>query len=201
MLALIVVTILLLMLWRLGRRSGVTRSELHRVLPADDVVPDANLVIDRAVTLPAPVSVVWPWIVQLGKGRAGWYAPNWLEKVLVWKKSRRGIRYIREDLQRLRDGDVVEDWGPASLQVIHLSPQQSVQYRGITEPDRTNRKVSNYTWVLVLNTHKDNQTRLHIRLRITLKRKLTIIPVRIAGGFIDYLTIVILFAGLRERLK
>ena len=45
-------------------------------LPGDDLVPRADVVMDRAFDLPAPPEVVWPWFVQLGKKRAGWYLPR-----------------------------------------------------------------------------------------------------------------------------
>jgi hypothetical protein len=44
--------------------------------PGDDIVPDAAVVMDRDRILPAPARDVWPWIVQLGKDRAGWYMPR-----------------------------------------------------------------------------------------------------------------------------
>ena len=61
---------------RAGRRSGVTRAELDRALPGDDLVPGARVLMDRAATLPAPPELVWPWLVQLGRERAGWYLPG-----------------------------------------------------------------------------------------------------------------------------
>ncbi len=38
--------------------------------------------MDRAFTLDAPVDVVWPWFVQLGKQRSGWYLPRKLERLI-----------------------------------------------------------------------------------------------------------------------
>ncbi|MGO8685213.1 MAG: hypothetical protein ACLQUT_11630 [Thermoleophilia bacterium] len=95
-------------LWRLGRRSGVTQVELARSLPGDELVPAAAFVADRATVLPAPAAAVWPWIVQLGKERAGWYLPARLER-LIWKRDKRGLRQIRADLQDLSVGDRVAD--------------------------------------------------------------------------------------------
>jgi hypothetical protein len=50
--------------------------EITRVLPGDELVPDAQVVMDRAFELPAPPYEVWPWFAQLGKNRAGWYLPR-----------------------------------------------------------------------------------------------------------------------------
>ena len=77
---------------RWARRSGTTAAERFRVLPGDELVPDARLGLDRATTLPAPVERVWPWLVQLGKGRDGWYLPRSLE--LLVPPARRGLRRL-----------------------------------------------------------------------------------------------------------
>src|ERR1700754_35499 len=94
---------------RLGRRSGATDDEVTASLPGDAIVPDARVVIDRAATLAAPPERVWPWIVQLGKRRAGWHFPSWIE--LVRPRGWRGLRHIEPRWQRLSVGDVIPDWG------------------------------------------------------------------------------------------
>ncbi|HET9017587.1 MAG TPA: hypothetical protein VFN57_18445, partial [Thermomicrobiaceae bacterium] len=51
-----------------------TDDERRRPLPGDALVPDPMGVITHAITINAPSEDVWPWLVQLGAGRAGWYA-------------------------------------------------------------------------------------------------------------------------------
>lgn len=57
--------------------SSVEATEAERKTrrPGDALVDPADVVMDRAFTLEAPRAAVWPWLVQLGKGRAGWYLP------------------------------------------------------------------------------------------------------------------------------
>ena len=43
------------------------------------MIPDAGVVLDRRAEFGCSAEALWPWIVQLGKGRAGWYLPGWLE--------------------------------------------------------------------------------------------------------------------------
>lgn len=57
--------------WHL--RWGATADEVQGAMPGDEVVPRAQFVATRAVTVDAPPERVWPWIVQLGYGRAGFY--------------------------------------------------------------------------------------------------------------------------------
>jgi hypothetical protein len=52
---------------------GATDEEVTRRLPGDDLVPRAESETTRAVTVDAPCEEVWPWLVQLGQGRGGFY--------------------------------------------------------------------------------------------------------------------------------
>ena len=58
-------------------RWGATGGEVSAALPGDDLVPRAQSVSTRAVTIQAPPEEVWPWLVQTGVGRAGWYTYDW----------------------------------------------------------------------------------------------------------------------------
>lgn len=58
--------------WHL--RWGATDEEVQRPMPGDDQVPNPFVTATRAVTIDAPPEQVWPWLVQMGYRRAGWYA-------------------------------------------------------------------------------------------------------------------------------
>jgi len=53
---------------------GIDPDERGRTLPGDDLVSDPTLVETRGITIDAPPEAVWPWLVQMGFGRAGWYS-------------------------------------------------------------------------------------------------------------------------------
>src|SRR5918995_962200 len=55
-------------------RWGATSEELSRTLPGDDEVALPSLATTRAMTIHAPADAVWPWLVQMGWRRAGWYS-------------------------------------------------------------------------------------------------------------------------------
>jgi len=62
-------------------RWGSTPEERIAALPGDDVLPvNAKYRIDHAITIHAPASAVWPWLVQLGQDRGGFYSYDWLER-------------------------------------------------------------------------------------------------------------------------
>jgi hypothetical protein len=58
---------------------GATGAEQQLVLPGDD--RDAAPYVTRAININAPPSAVWPWIVQMGQDRAGFYSNTWLENL------------------------------------------------------------------------------------------------------------------------
>src|SRR6266851_428368 len=58
---------------------GATTEELQMALPGDDAAPSTYLT--RAITVEAPASAVWRWIVQMGQDRGGFYSNSWLENL------------------------------------------------------------------------------------------------------------------------
>jgi hypothetical protein len=187
---------------RLGRRSGVTDDEVAAPLPGDGIVPDARVVIDRATTLAASPERVWPWIVQLGKRRAGWYFPRWIE--VAMPRERRGLRHVEPRWQRLAVGDVIPDWGgpAATFEVAVLDPPNALVHRSTRE--RRDRDPIRISWAIVLtpvSTPTSTGTRLHLRLRISALGRRTPRLMTVFAGLIDEATVAPLFAGLAERLR
>ncbi len=82
-------------------RWGATDEEAARALPGDEILPDANATT-RAVTIDARSEEVWPWLVQLGYGRAGWYSYDWIDN-----DGRPSASRIVPELQRLEPGDQI----------------------------------------------------------------------------------------------
>ena len=183
-------------------RSGVSDAEVAMPLPGDGLVPDATDVIDRAVTLPAPPAAVWPWLVQLGKGRAGWYFPHRLERLL----PRRGLRSIDPGLQHVAVGDDIPDWGPGEpvFRAVVVDEPTALVWHSLRDLDNhhqwpadpSHARVLALSWALVLRPTADG-SRLHIRLRLRVKHPI----LAKLGGVFDWLTIVLLFRGLRERVQ
>lgn len=74
-------------------------------LPGDELVENPKLNLTQAITIQAPVSQVWPWLVQIGQNRGGFYSYTWLEN-LVGCQMRNAERVVPE-WQDLKGGDVV----------------------------------------------------------------------------------------------
>jgi len=90
---LVIVTGLLLYWFPMRRwmsRWGTTPSDLTRVMAGDSLLVNPTYSGMMAVIVNAAPEHIWPWLVQLGKRRAGWYMPRKLERFLVPMPSWRG---------------------------------------------------------------------------------------------------------------
>jgi hypothetical protein len=172
---------------------GASEAERNTSRPGDALVEPADVVMDRAFTLTAPREAVWPWLVQLGKGRAGWYLPRTIERFLPG--SRRAARSLNPAWLRLEAGDVVPDYGGRNetFQVALITPPAALVYR-------SQRGRTSLTWSLVLEPvgSEPGRTRVFLRLRMAPVRHKPL--ARTAGELIDLLTVAGMAAGLAERL-
>jgi hypothetical protein len=83
-------------------RWGATASEITMSLPGDAYILPQTIVSTRAITIRAPVAAVWPWIVQLGQGRGGFYSYEWLENLFA--AGMHNADQITPELQRVSTG-------------------------------------------------------------------------------------------------
>ena len=84
---------------------GATETEAAEALPGDELVPAPRFAATRAITVAAPASGVWPWLVQLGQGRGGLYSYETLESLVG--PEMRSTDDIVPELQDLAVGDAV----------------------------------------------------------------------------------------------
>jgi hypothetical protein len=95
----------------LGRTYGSTAAERAATLPGDDIVPNPQVATDHAITVDAPPEAVWPWLVQMGWHRGGWYTARWVDRLLFPANLASEDRIV-PDLQDLSIGDFVPDGAP-----------------------------------------------------------------------------------------
>ena len=146
-------------------RWGATKAECHAVLPGDEIVAAPRLSYTRAVTIDAPVAAVWPWLLQIGQGRGGFYSYDGLEN-LVGCDIHSATRILSEH-QRLAVGDQIL-FGPAEKGfprqvVVAILPERALVMCGLNP--KTGEVDRNATWVLALNETADGRTRLLVRGR------------------------------------
>ena len=146
---------------------GATEDEVERSLPGDELVPDPKFVWNQAITIHAPAAEVWPWVVQIGNQRAGWYSWDAIHRLLgvagsVQYEDRSADRIIPE-LQNLQIGDEIrmmpEGMGAPGYQVVAIEPDRAL----VTHIDDENGA----SWVWVLDPIDAQSTRLIVRFRQT----------------------------------
>jgi hypothetical protein len=99
-------------------RWGATSDDASRSLPGDDEVPVALVASTRAVTIHAPADEVWPWLVQMGWRRAGWYSYDAIDNDHIPSAN-----HLVSELQAgLRVGDFIPEGANAGWTVKAVEP-------------------------------------------------------------------------------
>jgi hypothetical protein len=164
--------------WR--SKWGATDDELHRSWQGDDLVPHSKGGYTHAITIRASAADVWPWLMQMGQGRGGFYSYDWLEN-LVGCDIHSADRIIPE-LQHLEVGDVVRMHPKATpYRVAAIEPGRALvlQIRVDTQTGNTFElidtmpvKYLNQSWVFFLDELDEGTTRLISRSRNDWNRSL-----------------------------
>jgi hypothetical protein len=152
----------------MGTPNGVQN---ERALPGDELVADAAGQFTHSIVIGAPAEKIWPWLVQMGCQRAGFYSVDLLDNAGV-----PSAREIRLDLQQLRVGDRI----PATpkdeehFEVLRLEENRALVLGGLFDTQRRQRiaftapRPSRYwhvSWAFVLEPVDQGQTRLYARAR------------------------------------
>ena len=113
-------------------RWGATDQEVADPYPGADLVPDGKRAATMAVTIEAPPEQAWPWLVQMGGDRGGWYSWDLLDN-----GGRPSADEVHPEWQDLALGDYVKYWtrsGPVDAwEVAALEPNRFLGLRGLTD--------------------------------------------------------------------
>ena len=154
--------------WHL--RWGATDEEARQPLPGDELAPSPKLKATHAITINAPAADVWPWLVQMGQTRGGFYSYTWLEN-LVGCHMHNADEVVTE-WQELKVGDkvwlhpkappvevaaiepgraiVLKGWGAFVLQPIdEKTTRLIIRSQGDYNPDLKNRILNFFLWRVV----------------------------------------------------
>jgi hypothetical protein len=203
-------------LWRQGKRWGATEDEVSRSLPGDALVPHPMVETTHAITIHAPPAAIWPWLVQMGYRRAGWYTDSWyswIDKYIFRIERPPSADHILPQFQQLAVGDTVPD-GPADtafFTVAQLESQRSLALFSTTHilmmapaSVRNNPRLGLYgefSWVFVLDEQGTGVTRLIVRTRARCGPRLyrvLILPLFYPG---DFLIARLMLRTIRQRVE
>ena len=151
---------------------GATAAEATAGLPGDDLVRP-RYQTTRAVPLAAPPVEVWPWLVQMGFGRAGWYSYDWLERLIGAGDFAEGgsAQSVLPRFQSLSVGDSVPLSADGGLTAAVVDPPRALVLRMEMSmltggPARDgDRAVLDWTWAFVLVPDGPRSSRLLVRTR------------------------------------
>ncbi len=145
---------------------GATWNEVNHLLPGDEMIPEPKINATHAVTIRAPAEAVWPWLLQIGQGRGGFYSYDWIENLMGLDIQSAGR--IQPELQNLQAGDTIplapNGFG---IPVAILEPQRALVLHGDTRQSGSGveieMKQGEYlavTWGFYLFESEDGRTRL-----------------------------------------
>lgn len=156
----------------LARELGTPESvESRRPLPGDELLPAAGAEATDGITIAATPEQIWPWLLQMGCRRAGYYSVDWVDNGGV-----RSSRELVPELLQLEVGQVIPAApdGDDGFEVLSLDAPHALVLGGLYDADSARQlkfaaaRPEHYwqvTWAFVLEPLNDRSTRLHVRAR------------------------------------
>jgi hypothetical protein len=137
--------------WHL--RWGATDAEVAAAMPGDELVPHPSFNATRGITIDALPEDVWPWLIQIGHGRAGFYSYDLFDNA-----GRPSANQILPQHQR----PTIGDWVPMAAKANETT---AFKITGI-EPNRFMLwEKPHSTWAWKLEPIPGDRTRLVTRLK------------------------------------
>lgn len=133
-------------------RWGATDEEVERPMPGDDLVADPDLDATRGLTVEARPEDIWPWLLQMGYRRAGFYSYDRLDNAGIPSAER-----ILPEYQGLKVGDEVPIDRIHNMEVVALEPNREMTW---------NLPGRGFTWAWGLYPEGEGRTRLVSRIRM-----------------------------------
>ena len=140
-------------------RWGATAEEVASPVLGDGWLTHPDYVSTRAVTIDAPPERVWPWLAQVGRGRAGFYSDDLLDNGAV-----PSAQHIVPALQRLEIGQ----WVPMAERI---TPRTAFRVAAVRAPRELLWRKPDSTWAWTLTPTEEGGTRLVTRIRAAHDRR------------------------------
>jgi hypothetical protein len=170
------------------RTWGATPMEVERPMPGDELIRHPTFNATRAVSIDGCPQQIWPWIIQIGYRRAGFYSLDWIDNDSIPSAER-----IIPEFQHLRAGDTIPLTGTVDAEVRVLEPNRFM----LLVVDGKADAEEPWTWAWGLYPQAENRSRLVTRLRVQEDN-------RVSGVLMDLFEIVMtrkLMLGIKRRVE
>jgi hypothetical protein len=104
-------------------RWGATGDEVRRAMPGDDIQPSPIFKATRAITIQARPETIWPWLVQIGYRRAGWYGYDGVDNDGIPSSTQ-----ILPEWQQLKVGDTIPIWRNIEFPVTEMQSNRALVF-------------------------------------------------------------------------
>jgi len=172
---------------------GATAQEVDRAMPGDDLVANPIFVATRAITIRGGPEDIWPWLVQMGYDRAGFYGYDLIEN-LGSKTGIRSAASIVRELQHPKTGDVLPISSVAHLTFGNIQPNQYLIWQSEAQPHD-----GAFTWALY--PVDQSHTRLVSRIRLRYHLKIRALVLDLFTEFADHVAVPRILIGVRNRVE
>ena len=151
------------------RKWGATEAEMQRDYPGDELVKNIKGEYLHAITIKAPAAAIWPWLVQIGQDRGGFYSYELLENMVGCKIN--NADKIIPEYQHLEVGDSIPmhpSMG-SPYKVVAIEPNRALILllredlatgKEFDPGDKMPEKYQNMSWLFFLDEWDDGTTRL-----------------------------------------
>jgi hypothetical protein len=173
---------------------GATAEEIKRAMPGDELNSDPKFLATRAITINGTPEAIWPWLIQMGFGRAGYYGYDILEN-LGSPRGSNSAENILPEFQNFKVGDEVPISGVAKMYFYAIQPNEYLIWYGLT-----GGTYGAFTWALypIDSAH----TRLVSRIRWSYHwTQPGILALDLFSEFSDHIAVREILQGVKGRVE
>jgi hypothetical protein len=176
--------------WHL--RWGSTPDEVNAALPGDELLARAQFRCTRAITIQAPPRLVWPWLVQVGCLRAGFYSNDLLDNL-----GHPSARAIVPELQHVEVGQWIpmSPTSPSDVTALRVEAFEINQWLLWRKPDST------WAWQLTDTGHGTTRLVTRVHAVYTWSHPLTALLGVVLMEFGDFAMMRRMLRGIKERAE
>jgi hypothetical protein len=169
--------------------KGSTPEEISASMPGDSIVAAPDYVSTHAITIDARPREVFPWLMQMGLGKAGFYNYDWLNN-----RFRLSSQVIMDEYQSLSVGDTIR-----MSMISRFKVDTLVKDAFMVWTSNGNNPTETWTWVLVPEGIRS--TRLILRQRIDYNYLSPLILVNYTSEVMNFMNTRETLSGIKKRAE